>query len=705
MTTPVSAFAFALAWKSIVVMGAAALVTQGMRRASAAARHLVWTLALAALLVLPAAMLLLPAAEVAVLPAPAAELRAQGQTPPAAPADRSPAPPEQVAPGAYPTPFGLGLSAGVGARSPVSAAASSSRTPFWLTLWTAGVLLVALRLGAGYAWQAASARRSERIVADAWRMLAGRLARLLGLRSEPPLLRASSAAMPMAWGVFRPVVLLPGGADAWPDERREVVLLHELAHIRRRDCLTQAIAQAACAVYWFNPLVWLAARRLRAERELACDDLVLRSGAEGPSYAAHLLELARTLRDVRGGGLATVAMARRSELEGRLLAILNPAQNRRTPGRRLSTVLATSLALGLLPLAAVRPVAGAAPAVVLSTVSPSEIPIETSPKLPAGVQRPAAEAPPGGFVREPQPRPATESTVAESVREPQPGPPTEMPAEPAEVQLSDAAIDALIAAIKDPDADVRRAAISALGKLRDSRTIEPLMAALTDASPDVRRYAAAALGDLRDSRAVPGLVRALDDESADVRRYAAAALGDLRDPQAIEPLIGTLGDGDADVRRYAASALGDLRDPSAVDPLAKALGDTDADVRRAAVSALGDIRSPRAVQPLIGRLRDEDPDVRRAAAYALGDLHDPAALDALTAAMKDENAEVRRAAISALADISGSDGVDPNPNPNPNPNPDPNPDHARGPRPGLGPGGGVAGAVDLAAGRPPESRR
>ena len=140
--------------------------------------------------------------------------------------------------------------------------------------------------------------------------------------------------MPMAWGVVRPVVLLPGGADAWPDDRREVVLLHELAHIRRRDCLTQALAQAVCALYWFNPLVWLAARRLRAERERACDDLVLQSGAEGPSYAAHLLELARTLRDVRGGALATVAMARRSQLEGRLLAILNPALNRRTPGRR-----------------------------------------------------------------------------------------------------------------------------------------------------------------------------------------------------------------------------------------------------------------------------------------------------------------------------------------------------------------------------------
>ena len=111
-----------------------------------------------------------------------------------------------------------------------------------------------------------------------------------------------------------------------------MVLLHELAHVKRRDCLTHLVAQIACAAYWFNPLAWMAARRLRTERERACDDLVLASGTRGSDYADQLLDIARVMRAGRFPAVlagASLAMAQRSQLEGRLMAILDPSVPRR----------------------------------------------------------------------------------------------------------------------------------------------------------------------------------------------------------------------------------------------------------------------------------------------------------------------------------------------------------------------------------------
>lgn len=343
------------------ILLAALAGTALMRRNSAAARHLVWLAALTALLLLPVARGFVP--EWRVLPAAPLVFAA----PAAQPSASSPAAGLPAAP--HPATRAAPSSGGEAAQAP-------SRTPAdWRTLallaWAAGAVLLALRLAYGLARVQWIERHAVELTDDGWVRLTDGLARRLGLGRIVRLLREPGATVPMTWGIFRPVILLPGEADGWDDERRRVVLAHELAHVRRWDALTQWIAHLALAVYWFNPLVWVAVRRLRAEREHACDDAVLEIGTRPADYADHLLTIVRSLGSSHGTTAAALAMARRSQFEGRLLAILDNAVRRNGVSRAAGLATAAAALACVVPLAAVRPAEGAAPSSP-STPSTSE---------------------------------------------------------------------------------------------------------------------------------------------------------------------------------------------------------------------------------------------------------------------------------------------------------------------------------------------
>lgn len=200
---------------------------------------------------------------------------------------------------------------------------------------------------------------------------AAALAQALGIRQTVDLRAAREGSMPMALGFFRPAIFLPADAAQWTAERRRVVLLHELAHIRRGDLATHLLARTALCFYWWNPLAWMAWRAFLKERERAADDLVLTAGARASEYAAHLLEVARQMQSSPGVGWAAICVARRSQLEGRLLAILDERVNHRAPGR-VAAVAAVLLAIAIVaPLAAVQaqdPAQQALPADVDATI-------------------------------------------------------------------------------------------------------------------------------------------------------------------------------------------------------------------------------------------------------------------------------------------------------------------------------------------------
>lgn len=239
------------------------------------------------------------------------------------------------------------------------------------TVWGIGLLLVLLHLGAGWVGLWRLAGRAAPVVDDEWLALTQRIGTRLGVARPVTLLRGHALAVPVTWGIRRPVILLPDSAETWSSDRRESVLLHEMAHVARLDALTQLLGQVAIAAFWFSPAIWYAALQARREREHACDDAVLAVGTPASRYADDLLAIARGLTLQRTQpAFAALAMARRSAFEQRMRAILAAHPERRPLTRRgvaLVSVVALSCSLTLatlrfLPREAVTPQVRAMPA-------------------------------------------------------------------------------------------------------------------------------------------------------------------------------------------------------------------------------------------------------------------------------------------------------------------------------------------------------
>lgn len=348
--------AIELILKATVVFGVVALLDRLSRRSPAAQRHLLWSAGIVVALMLPLAWGV-PRWSFDLLPAPTAVTATAWQgalrgtidpeMPPAVPGTATGVVPAEIAPEA---------ANGAGSTAVTGDAARPIHWPFVLfALWATGAALAILRVAAGFLALRRLERRARPLRDPRWEALAARCARDLGLTRRFALLRDESSMMPMAWGIVRSRVLVPAAADAWTEARRRVVLLHELAHVKRHDCLWQGLAQVATALYWFHPGAWYAAARLRSERERACDDEVLRADTRPSEYADHLLDVVRGLRGENLASLAAVSFARPNQFEGRLLAVLDPGSKRAPASpKQLGRVGLAAMVLGGM-LAVVQP--------------------------------------------------------------------------------------------------------------------------------------------------------------------------------------------------------------------------------------------------------------------------------------------------------------------------------------------------------------
>ena len=396
------------ALKGAILVAIAAVAAYLLRNRSAASRHAAWTAAVIGHLAIPALVLLLPAWKMPLLPAASW----MGSEPASAVAPANRAPETNAAGDAAKPVSGSAIPAGTKTTDPANAIAPApsastgivakpSIVQILAAAWLIGALLVLLRLAFG-TWRVGQlARDGARVEDGVWLSLTQRLANRLGVTRPLILLRGERLAVPVTWGIVYPAVLLPQDADTWSEERRRFVLVHEMAHVKRFDALTQLLAQISVAVFWFDPLVWLAAHRMRVEREHACDDYVLRDGTAPSLYAGELLEMVRSIgtprHDRAAPAFAALAMARRSEFEGRMLAILDPRLDRKTLTPRGTFMTAVIVALLTLPLAALRPFqqpTAATPAIsAASTVSiGSAAPPSTSAISPTSSVSPALPA-------------------------------------------------------------------------------------------------------------------------------------------------------------------------------------------------------------------------------------------------------------------------------------------------------------------------
>ena len=641
--------------KATFILIAALGITIAMQRGSAGARHLVWLGTLATLLLVPAVIAWAPPLRIAILP------------PETAPASK---PQSALTPQTATAPVIQNLERLPQTEivTPPSASGSFfsrlSGLSLALTIWAGMTLVLA-------GWLAYGAYAVRRIVRNAhpldthdWLTPLYEVADRLEIEEPPRLLGSPDARMPFACGFTKPTIVLPSDCDTWSGDRRRAVLLHELAHVKRHDLVGHTLGRVACAIYWFHPLVWTAARQLRNESERACDDLALSCGARPSDYAEHLLDIVTSVRRDSTPAVA-LAMARRKEFEGRMLAILDPELRHSMPGRKQTFALIGSLAVIALLVGAAAPAPRATEAKARVATQPNAVDPEFTPQDPSvskkydtdkaidnAVDKSMDKLTDKSFDRsydktvsratERSVRVNTQTTMAEATADAE--------------TTSDKALEKIAERLGGTAARVQQGA-------KDDRPALLANVLRTDSDPSLRRTAAWGLSEYADTRvAIDALSEALrKDSDASVREMAAWALADGHaNSTAVSALAAAIkGDANENVRATAVWALGNIGDGDAYnDVLISALSDRSKRIRVRAVWALGNSEPGEAPKALVAMLRDSDPDVRHITAWALYQIEDPSTVSALNDALKAEsNKELQLSYIRALAAM-GEKSVD-----------------------------------------------
>lgn len=629
------------------------LVAIGLRRASAGSRHLVWLATLVGLLLLPGIgrwrslrLAVLPGQTAApVLPA------AENHAAPSATVSAVPSATVEE-PAAIAQPTTIAPSEAKSAGLAEYAFATATRYSLVLVaLWALGVVVLIARLIHGLLTVRRISSTATEIENGAWRAALHEVADRLDMEELPRLVVSNAVRVPFACGFRQPTIVLPAEAMSWTDQRRRVVLLHELAHIQRRDMFGQLLSRLACVMYWFHPLVWLAAGHLRAESERACDDLAIRSGAKASDYAQHLLDIVTSIR----GPVAPAAactMARKRDFEGRMLAILDPERRRGAPSRVRAMVLVGALGAlyGVIAIAVLAPREAAASPRAVQDVTLA--PVVATSAVAHSISRDVAKS--------------VTTSVTKSLRS--------LARPEAEVQSADSNVrrSTLLMGILrgDSSASLRKVAAWGLQQFQDESGVREALANAVqhDADAEVREMAAWALEGAEGETVSTALSAAMrNDKESRVRETATWALASNCSSSLVPSFVTALHDADPNVRASAAWGLGQCDLEHAPPELGALLSDKEPRVRKMATWALYQIKDPN-TEPAIEKAlaTEQDDDLRRAMIRAIASMGDRAP-EVVEKLLESKDRATRELAVHALA----GDHLNVWPMPEPRPRPTP----------------------------------
>jgi len=448
---------------------------------------------------------------------------------------------------------------------------------------------------------------------------------------EVPVTLSARARVPYTIGTLHPLIVLPEVFSANVDEARLLsVIGHEMAHVARRDFLTNLICELVAVGISFHPLTFLIKQQIDRTRELACDELVTSHILAPRVYARSLLWAADVSRHYASQAFM-LSIFDAHILEERIERIM-----------RSNTRLDAGLARTFMFAAVI--------VLCFSALSLSLFSVELQTRVRAAVTQ-SFETPEHPVITTPVPVPQTVTTTR---REPQ-------------ASVTDADERAASACNASKEGDVRsiELLVAMLGDDRKSQLIRcwertrwsPALEVFKQSSPG--EQAALALASLGPPAFRP-LANQLDNSNASVRRNAAWAIGELTNMppsdrwDAVPQLITLLSDSDDWVRMAGARALGELHDHRAVAQLIATLSDNNWRVRELVVWALSEMKNARAVTALCTvLLSDPRAEVRRGAAEALGEIQSAQALPALKQALQDSEPGVSAKAAWAISEIEG----------------------------------------------------